>query len=94
MRRSVPITLATPVRSPGRDSPARFSLRAPHAGGSAKVQGITTAEYPTLARRPANSLLSHDAITRDYGIRPQAWQMALSIILDELIDSLAKETQP
>lgn len=71
-----------------------FAQSAARGGVSADVQGITTAEYPTIARRPANSLLSHDAITRDYGIRPQAWQMALGTILDELIGALAKETQP
>lgn len=71
-----------------------FAQSAARGGVSAEVQGITTAEYPTLARRPANSLLSHDAITRDCGIRPQAWQMALATILDALIGVLAKETQP
>jgi len=71
-----------------------FAQSAARGGVSADVQGITTAEYPTTARRPANSLLSHDAITRDYGICPQAWQIALGTILDELIGALAKETQP
>lgn len=70
-----------------------FAQSAARGGVSAEVQGIATAEYPTIARRPANSLLSHDAITRDYGICPQAWQMALGTILDELIGALAKETQ-
>jgi len=71
-----------------------FAQSAARGGVSAEVQGIATAEYPTIARRPANSLLSHDAITRDYGICPQAWQMALGTILDELIGALDKETQP
>jgi dTDP-4-dehydrorhamnose reductase len=71
-----------------------FAQSAARGGISAEVQGITTAEYPTPATRPANSLLSHDAITRDYGIRPQAWQTALGTILDELIGTPAKETQP
>lgn len=70
-----------------------FAQSAARGGVSAEVQGITTAEYPMTARRPANSLLSHDAITRDYGICPQAWQMALGTILDELIGAPAKETQ-
>jgi len=69
-----------------------FAQSAARGGVSAEVQGIATAEYPTIARRPANSLLSHDAITRDYGIFPQAWQIALGTILDELIGALAKET--
>ncbi len=70
-----------------------FAQSAIRGGVSAEVQGITTAEYPTPAKRPANSLLSHDAITRDYGIHPPAWQTALSNILDELLGASNKETR-
>ena len=49
------------------------------------MEGIATSDYPTPARRPANSLLSHAAIGAAYGIEPRAWQDALSDILDELI---------
>lgn len=54
-------------------------------GPIATVEGIATSDYPTPARRPANSLLNHAAIMRDYGIRPRPWQDALSDILHELI---------
>lgn len=54
-------------------------------GATASVEGITTADYPTPARRPANSLLTHDAIERAYGIIPRAWTDALGDILDEVI---------
>lgn len=54
-------------------------------GSTASVTPITTADYPTPARRPANSLLSHDAIGAAYGITPRPWSEALSDILDELI---------
>ncbi|WP_380784292.1 dTDP-4-dehydrorhamnose reductase [Sphingomonas sp. R86520] len=70
-----------------------FAQSAARGGAEAEVQGIPTSEYPTPATRPANSLLSHDAITQDYGIHPQAWQTALGTILDELIGVPAKETQ-
>lgn len=70
-----------------------FAQSAARGGASAEVQGIPTTEYPTPATRPANSLLSHDAITRDYGIRPQAWQVGLGNILDELLGTLNKETR-
>lgn len=70
-----------------------FAQSAVRGGASAEVQGITTAEYPTPATRPANSLLSHDAITRDYGIHPPAWQTALGNILDELLGASNKETR-
>jgi dTDP-4-dehydrorhamnose reductase len=70
-----------------------FAQSAARGGASAEVQGITTAEYPTPATRPANSLLSHDAIICDYGIHPPAWQTALDNILDELLGAPNKETR-
>jgi dTDP-4-dehydrorhamnose reductase len=54
-------------------------------GVTAEVEAITTADYPTPARRPANSQLSHRAIGEAYGIEPRAWEEALGDILDELI---------
>jgi dTDP-4-dehydrorhamnose reductase len=62
-----------------------FRQSAARGGPSAEVAPITTAEYPTPARRPANSLLSHDAIRAAYGIEPRDWSQALGDILDELI---------
>lgn len=62
-----------------------FAQSGARGGASAEVEGIATSDYPTPATRPANSLLSHDAIKRDYGIHPPAWQTALGNILDELI---------
>lgn len=54
-------------------------------GPAPKVRPIATVDYPTPARRPANSLLSHTAITEAYGIVPRPWQEALCDILNELI---------
>lgn len=62
-----------------------FRQAALRGGPSATVEPIPAAAYPTPARRPANSLLSHDAIGRAYGITPRAWQDALGDILDELL---------
>ena len=62
-----------------------FAQGAARGGPSPQVEGIATSEYPTPARRPANSLLSHAAIRAAYGIEPRPWQAALSDILDELI---------
>ncbi|WP_294189317.1 dTDP-4-dehydrorhamnose reductase [uncultured Sphingomonas sp.] len=62
-----------------------FRQSAARGGASAEVAGVTTAEYPTPAKRPANSLLSHSAIGRAYGIEPRPWQDALGNILDDLI---------
>lgn len=49
------------------------------------VDSISTADYPTPARRPAYSLLAHDAIHAAYDIAPRPWTAALDDILDELI---------
>jgi len=62
-----------------------FHRSAARGGPSATVEPIATSEYPTPARRPANSLLSNDAIGSAYGIIPRPWQAALDDILDELI---------
>ena len=62
-----------------------FRQSAARGGPHATVERIATADYPTRARRPANSLLSHDAIGRAYGIVPRRWEEALSDILDDLI---------
>ena len=62
-----------------------FRQSAARGGPTAAVEGITTADYPTRARRPANSLLDLGAIGQAYGIAPRPWQDALGDILDELI---------
>ncbi len=62
-----------------------FAQSGARGGAVAAVKPIATADYPTPAKRPANSLLSHDAIRAAYGIEPRPWQAALGDILDELI---------
>ncbi|WP_426052082.1 dTDP-4-dehydrorhamnose reductase [Brevundimonas sp. SL161] len=62
-----------------------FALSKARGGPEAQVEGITTAEYPTPARRPANSRLSTFKITRDYGIIPRPWQDAVAGIVAELL---------
>ncbi len=69
-----------------------FRQSAARGGPASTVEPITTADYPTPARRPANSLLSHRAIERDFGIHPRGWQTALGDILDELLGAPQKET--
>lgn len=62
-----------------------FRQSAARGGPSVKITPIDTIDYPTPARRPANSLLSHAAIAADYDINPRPWAEALSDILNELI---------
>jgi dTDP-4-dehydrorhamnose reductase len=49
------------------------------------VEAITTAEFPTRARRPAYSKLSSDRIASVYGIRLPHWRDGLERCLDTLI---------
>ena len=43
-----------------------------------RVVDITTAEYPTAAKRPANSVLSNNKLYKTFGIRLPDWETALS----------------
>jgi dTDP-4-dehydrorhamnose reductase len=62
-----------------------FTQSAARGGPVAIIDGIPTRAYPTPACRPANSLLSHDAIRTAFSIEPRPWREALGDILDELI---------
>lgn len=61
-----------------------FALSAARGGPSATVEAITTADYPTLARRPGNSRLSTARLSADYGVRPRPWQTGVAEIITEL----------
>ena len=65
-----------------------FRQSASRGGPAAAVESIATADYPTLARRPANSLLSHRAIRQAYDVAPRPWQDALGEILGPLIGAM------
>lgn len=50
-----------------------------------RVNRISTADYPTPARRPANSRLDTNKISALLGAPPRAWRTALDECLDELL---------
>lgn len=57
------------------------------AGAQLRVQRIvpvTTAEYPTPARRPANSVLDCAKLTSVFGIQPRPWRASLHEVVQEL----------
>ena len=66
---------------------AIFERLARRIGKSPVLTPITTAEYPTAARRPANSMLACARITRDYGIAPPSWRAGLDRVMGELISA-------
>jgi dTDP-4-dehydrorhamnose reductase len=45
------------------------------------VEAITTAEYPTAARRPAYSVLNCDKLERTFGLRLPHWRESLNELL-------------
>jgi dTDP-4-dehydrorhamnose reductase len=46
------------------------------------VRPISTEEYPTPASRPAYSVLSHDKITRTFGVRLPFWNDSLALCME------------
>ncbi|HEX3885495.1 MAG TPA: dTDP-4-dehydrorhamnose reductase [Stellaceae bacterium] len=59
------------------------------AGRSVPVEAITTADYPTPAKRPASSRLDCAKLADAYGIRARHWREALSEVVAELFDKPA-----
>lgn len=53
---------------------------------TSELRAIATADYPTLASRPANSVLDTTRIETVYNIRPEPWAVGLSKVLDVLVN--------
>ncbi len=67
---------------------AIVALAAPHTGKRPPVAAIATADYPTPARRPANSVLDCSRIAAAYGIVARPWRTALAEVVAELLAGL------
>jgi dTDP-4-dehydrorhamnose reductase len=64
---------------------AIFKAAEAHGRTAPSVEAITTADYPTPARRPANSRLATDKIRRDFGVDPRSWREAMEEIVQRLL---------
>jgi dTDP-4-dehydrorhamnose reductase len=62
-----------------------FAAMAARGGRVPRLEAITTAEYPTPARRPAMSVLDCGKLAGTYGIRLRAWEEALDQVLSPLL---------
>ncbi len=61
-----------------------FEFSAENGGKSIVVNDITTAQYPTPARRPANSRLDCCKLQEVYGIRLPEWQTSTRAVMAAL----------
>jgi dTDP-4-dehydrorhamnose reductase len=61
-----------------------FAEQARGGGAFANVRRITTADYPTPARRPRNSMLSIDRLSALTGWRPTPLPRAIAAVCDQL----------
>ncbi|MFC0408658.1 dTDP-4-dehydrorhamnose reductase [Roseomonas elaeocarpi] len=66
-----------------------FSISARHGGPEARVRPITTAEYPTPARRPANSRLDGTKLTRVHGVTLPDWRLSTERCILRLLAAAA-----
>lgn len=64
-----------------------FRQSAALGGAAAKVEPIGTAEYPTPAKRPANSRLDTTLFARTFGYRLPAWQSGIERCLKPSADA-------
>jgi len=64
---------------------AIFAASAEAGGPSARVNRITTADYPTPARRPANSRLDCGKLAAAHGVRLPLWRESCRAVVGRLI---------
>ena len=64
---------------------AIFAESAARGGPTARVRHITTAEYPTTAKRPANSRLDCTKLAAIHGVRLPEWRAALPAVIARLL---------
>jgi dTDP-4-dehydrorhamnose reductase len=69
---------------------AIFELASPWRGAPPQIEAIATADYPTPARRPANSVLDCSRIGAVFGIVPRPWREALAEVIGELYGSASE----
>jgi len=68
-----------------------FALSARFGGPSARVRPIATADYPTPAKRPANSRLDCSKLKEVHGVVLPPWRSSLETCVKRLIEEARKE---
>ena len=65
---------------------AIFASAARRGGPTVTVKRIATADYPTAARRPANSRLDCGKLARAHGVRLPGWRSSTDSVVERLLD--------
>jgi dTDP-4-dehydrorhamnose reductase len=73
---------------------AVFSESRGRGGPSARVRAITTAEYPTAARRPANSCLDNAKLAAAHDVRLPDWRTSLAVCVGRILSNSPHEVSP
>jgi dTDP-4-dehydrorhamnose reductase len=68
-----------------------FTLARAHGGGMPGLRPIATADYPTPAVRPANSVLNCQRLADVYGITAPSWRSSLEACVAKLCAEAALE---
>ena len=69
---------------------AIFAASSAAGGPSARVRSISTEDYPTPAKRPANSRLDSSKLARVHGVRLPDWRTSTEIVVRRLVGSNQK----
>ncbi|MFO0996680.1 MAG: dTDP-4-dehydrorhamnose reductase [Alphaproteobacteria bacterium] len=69
---------------------AIVDVAAPRIGRRVPIAAITTADYPTPARRPKNSVLSCARIAAVFGLAQPDWREALPRVVGTILDEGAR----
>lgn len=70
---------------------AIFAERERQGGNQVRVKRIATADYPTPARRPANSRLDCGMLARAHGVKLPDWQSSLRACVARLLEDQGKD---
>lgn len=68
---------------------AIFALSAQRGGPSANVKPISTADYPTRAKRPQNSRLDCSHLERVHGVALPMWTDSVAVVISKLVPERA-----
>lgn len=57
------------------------------------IEAIATSDYPTPARRPANSVLDNSRFEKRFQLRRAPWEESLQLVLEEVIEQARGPTR-